>query len=800
MSPPLPRRPALPWCLAFIAGIGLPLVLTPPLSIAAGLAACASLISLLLRRRHPAGACAFLLLALLAAGTTLGTWEARRHHRVSAALLLPRGVSLEGEFEGQVVALPERSLGEERVLLLRGRPVGVDKEGGESITVRLIVGASPDDAWSTIEGLRSGDMVHAWCRIVRPRGYATPGSGDPIAGLRARGLHAVGRVKSARLVELVRRGPAGPRRWVDAVKLSCRARLDRAFGARSDRRAVLGAVLLGDRAALPPELLRSLRSAGLIHLVAISGLHVGLLAAMLFGFLRRLRFANPALVAVALALLPAFCLGVGSRPPVLRAALVAAIALAGRWMGRDGDALNLLAVVAAMILALQPGVIGNAGFQLSFLATAGILHWGVAAGSRLPLRGALGLGCAVSAGAYLAAAPVAAWHFRWLAPVALLSNLAAAPCCAAMLVAGYAALALHGLPGIGELSSGLAGLSADALLHLASRASGLPGASWPVAPPSVTCVVIYYLALLATANGWCRRHLWALASLWSVLALAGVWLHVGPPPPTTDGRLRVAVLDVGQGQAVALQTPSGGSCLIDAAGGASPRFDPGERVVLPFLRSQGVRRLALLAVSHGDLDHAGGAFAVLRQMEVGELWLGPGSHSHPRLHELMALAVRRGTALVLVERGMTTQRGGLIWRVLAPGRDDEELGLNDRSLVLLLGEPPARILLPGDLEAPGEHGLLLDETEAHAELLVLGHHGAADATTAEFLKAVAPQHVVASCGFRNRFGHPAASTLARVETAGAMLWRTDLHGTLLCTPGADGWRVEGSRAWLLRGR
>jgi hypothetical protein len=211
MSPALPRRPALPWCFAFIAGIALPWVLTPPLSIAAGVAACASLISLLLRRRHPAGACAFLLLALLSAGTTLGTGEARRHHGVSAALLPPRGVSLEGEFEGQVVALPERSLDEERVLLLRGRPVGADKKRGESITVRLIVGASPDDAWSTIEGLRSGDTVRAWSRIVRPRGYATPGSGDPIVGLRVRGLHGVGRVKSARLVELVRRGPAGPR-------------------------------------------------------------------------------------------------------------------------------------------------------------------------------------------------------------------------------------------------------------------------------------------------------------------------------------------------------------------------------------------------------------------------------------------------------------------------------------------------------------------------------------------------------------------------------------------------------------
>jgi competence protein ComEC len=233
--------------------------------------------------------------------------------------------------------------------------------------------------------------------------------------------------------------------------------------------------------------------------------------------------------------------------------------------------------------------------------------------------------------------------------------------------------------------------------------------------------------------------------------------------------------------------------LIDAAGGASPRFDPGERVVLPFLRVHGVRRLDLLALSHGDLDHAGGAFAVLREMEVGELWLGPGSHAHPRLHELAALAVRRGVAVVMVERGMALPRGRLDWRVLAPGRDDKELGLNDRSLVLLVGEPPARILIPGDLEATGERRLLEHTIRPRAELLVLGHHGSGDTTSAPFLDAVAPQQVVASCGFRNRFGHPDVETLTRIEAAGASVWRTDLHGTLRCKASTDGWHVEATR-------
>jgi len=170
----------------------------------------------------------------------------------------------------------------------------------------------------------------------------------------------------------------------------------------------------------------------------------------------------------------------------------------------------------------------------------------------------------------------------------------------------------------------------------------------------------------------------------------------------------------------------------------------------------------------------------------------------------MALAVRRETAVVLVERGMSIPRHGMAWRVLAPGRRNVGLSLNDRSLVLLVGEPPARVLIPGDLEAAGERWLLEQAVTPRAELLVLGHHGSRDATSADFLEAVAPRHVVASCGFRNRFGHPDVETLTRIEAAGASVWRTDLHGTLRFAAGpptalpkearrVGDWRVRATR-------
>jgi competence protein ComEC len=470
--------------------------------------------------------------------------------------------------------------------------------------------------------------------------------------------------------------------------------------------------------------------------------------------------------------------------------MAAGLVLAGRCVGRAGDALNSLALIAATIVACDPGVIGDAGFQLTFLATAGILSWGIPAATRLPTRGPVSLGFCVSAGAYLGAAPLAAWHFRWLAPVALFSNLAAAPLCAAMLATGYGTLLLHDVPGLGEAGAALARTSAQALLRVAAVAASFEGAGWSVPTPSPVCIVAYYLALFGPTVADDRLDPRARSWLWTAAALAVVWVHVGAPPPRGDGRLRAAVLDVGQGQAVALHTAAGGTLLIDAAGTPNPRFDPGERVVLPYLRARGVRRLDLLALSHGDLDHAGGAFAVLREMEVGELWLGPGAHAHPRLAELAQIAVEQGTAVLLAERGSRFERAGIALRVLGPGRDEAALAPNDRSLVLLAGNPPTSLLIAGDLEAAGEAALLDSGLRPRAEVLVLGHHGAADATGERFLAAVCPSHAVASCGFRNRFGHPHPATVRRVEAAGATLWRTDLDGMVSLCAGPDGWRAE----------
>ncbi len=766
----LQRRPAIPLCASFMGGVAI------AESVALWPFAAAALICILKGARAPI-IHALCCITALACGIV-----SERSSSADFAERLP-AETRELQFHGRLLALPEIDSEGRQILLLEG----------SKMTVRLTVAGD-----HPLEPLRSGDLLSVWCRLVRPRGYANPGRADPTIGMRARGLHAVGSVKSALLVRKLEEGSSWPGRLLDEMKIEARCRLDTAFGDRGTVRAIMGAMLLGDRAALTPELARNLRNAGLIHLIAISGLHVGVIAMVLFGTLRRTRLPAWALFAAALVLLPSFALFVGARPPVVRAACSAALVLLGRWCGRDGDSVNFLAMLACLFVALDPWVIRSPSFQLTFMATAGILVLSAPLASLLPMPKAAAMGAAVSASAYVAGAPVVARQFGWLAPAAIPVNLAAAPLCALVLGSGYATVLFGGTPVLGDVAARLGELSVSALLSIAAAASELELSGWRVGQPGLLLTAGYYSVLLAVAfprkEG--GRFSGILAITFAALLL---WIHIGPPPQR-PGRVTATVLDVGQSQAVVIRGKNDGVMMVDASGGTDPRFDPGERVVLPALSGWGIRRIDLLVVSHGHLDHAGGAFAVLREMEVGELWLGPGFHRDPVLARLAARGLRSGAAVVMARAGAEIRREELLLKALAPEAHDGSLSSNDSSVVVLIGQAPHRLLIPGDLEAAGEMRLLRSGRELRAEALVAPHHGASGSGTAPFLKAVAPSHAVVSCGFGNRFGHPHTELLRRLERGGIGLWRTDRDGMVLLEAASDGWKLSATRRSARRER
>ena len=761
--------------------------------------ACAALCGLLVLvfagRRRPRLPFSLLALVLVfACGTLVAIGERSLRGERALRAFPGRSAPVELHLRGRIVSGPEATYDGERVLVVRGVPDPVPRgpREGEWV-VRLIVRNSPSEPTQALDAMVPGDGIRVWCRLFRPRPSGNPGAADPATSLAARGLDALGTVKSARLVERTGPGASTAQGTVGRFRRFARARLDAVFGELAPRRALAGAMLLGDRAGLDPLTLRRLRAAGLVHLVAISGLHVGLLGCVVVVVLERMRLPATLRAILVVCFLLGFGHLVGLRPSVVRATMALVVIVAGRLIGRRGEPLNALALIAAGIVALAPAKIFDPGLQLTFLATAGILIAGLPGGSQGTSRRGIGSGVTISSSAYLATAPFVAWHFGWIAPICVLSNLAALPLCAFVLATGYPAIFMADVPVIGELLCASLRGATGLLLTLSELATEVDRGGFCVGRPHLALLLAYNAAGL----GWVMARVSSRPSFRRCMAFAFALcilaLHAGPLPPAPPRAIEATVIDVGQAQSISARGRLGRTVLVDTAGSHSSRFDPGERIVLPFLLSSSGRRIDTMILSHDHLDHIGGAAALLREIEVGELCLPPGFHrSHP-LSRLAAAARARGTALRLCQWGSRFEVGELQVRVVAPRRTDLALGSNDRSVAVVLGRAPHRVLIPGDLEIDGEAAIVKSPLPIRAEALVLPHHGSLTGTSRALLSRVRPVHAVVSCGAGNRFGHPHPAVCRRVRRSPATLWRTDLDGMIHLEATEGEWRVRSSR-------
>ncbi len=693
---------------------------------------------------------------------------------------LPRdGAAIEIAFAGRVVASPEPAGFGESFLRVRGRPEGVDEEA----TISVRVPAAPAGGIG-VGGLLRGDAVRLWCRLRRAHASGNPGSRDPRRGFLARGIDATGTVKSSTLVERMGRGAPGATRAIDWLRAACRRRLDRALGDEGAARTVAGAMLLGDQGAVESSTWRRLRDGGLVHVISVSGLHVGLLAGTLLAAVRHAGIGERGGLLVAIPSLAGIVLLTGGGPPVLRASLTGALGALGRAVGRRGDPINAVAVSALVLVAARPFYLADIGFQLSHAATAGMVGLGPLASRRLPVPRFLAIALGASAGAYAATSPLAAWHFGRLAPGGLVANAAAAALCAAALAGAMLSAAFAAVPVAAPLTASLAEAAVAALLRTADLAAAIPGGTFRVPFPGAVALTTCSL-LLAARIALRRRGRFAGASGLGI-ALAFVWIHLGPPPAAPDGGVRADVIDVGQGLAVALRGPDGRFALVDCGGTAGGRFDAGERIVVPWLSRSGSRRLSVLVLSHGHDDHAGGAESVLREVETGALWVPAGSARDPAIRRAIDAARRAGAAVVGVASGFAGTAAGMPIEVLHPPASAPSDADNERCLVLRAGIRGSRLLLPADLEGAGESSLLASGAELRAEALVVGHHGGARASSAAFLEAVRPSLAVISVGARNRYGHPAREVLERLRRLGIPVYRTDVHGLVRLRSAAAG--------------
>jgi competence protein ComEC len=456
---------------------------------------------------------------------------------------------------------------------------------------------------------------------------------------------------------------------------------------------------------------------------------------------------------VAIAVVVGFAFVVGGQPSVVRATIMAVLVLVALLLDREASVLNSLALAVMIVLALRPGDLQDPGFQLSFAATTGLV---LAPSPPGWLLGAL----AVSLAAQLAVLPITLSHFNQVSTIGLLANLAVVPLAGIGTVIGVVAVALA------FVSDTLAAVAFNAVwpLLIALRAvvraaAAVPGAIVHLPAPSWPAIVCYVGALGLGLAWWRGRrerprvaHRLGTGAVAALIAAGALetWPILRPP----DGRLRVTVLDVGQGDAIVVELPDRQTFLVDAGPGGAMRLDAGERVVAPYLWNHGIMQLAGSVTTHHDQDHAGGMAAITRLFRVTA---GADARFVPSQGRWMA-----GVRLTSVN-------------------PFDELGAraNERAVVLRLEYGLASFLLASDIGAPAERAMLATHVPLAATVLKVGHHGSRGSSTSEFLDAVRPSIAVISVGARNAYGHPAPDTLARLAAARARVFRTDRDGAVI---------------------
>jgi competence protein ComEC len=616
----------------------------------------------------------------------------------------------------------------------------------------------------TVSGITSAAVEHspAGCRgklRVRFTGDRFPAAGTRIV--------AVGNYLGEGTYRIVHARALGDHRsWRYTVRERVAGRVAALYG---ERAPVVDALVLGRREGIDPELRRAFSDAGIAHLLAISGLHVGILAAWvellasLLAGARRGRWMGVAAVWGYVSLL-------GFPAPATRAAAFFTVRAIALERQRRPPGAAVLALAVLVVLAVDPKAAIDTGAWLSFAAA-----WGTGYGASLA-RGTAFPGAralAVSAGATLATAPITAYAFGSVAPVGVLTNLVAVPLAAVAVPGVFLSLLLGGVVagGAGLALAAIEGSAALAASLPLGRVRGTPGAEFALPWVGVLGAVLWVLRA-RPRRLWAHKRAAAAAALavWSLNAAESLGELAG------RGRLSIHFLDVGQGDAIAIKTPKGRWLLIDA-GPRTPYGDAGREVVLPFLRRQGARELEVMIVSHGDADHLGGVPALVRALEP-KLVLEPGQPLASRLYlEHLAWVDRVGSSWRAARAGDSIRLDGVVLAVLHPDTAwiRRNFAPNENSVVLRLSFGEFDALFPGDIGELAEDALL--GSLAATEVLKVGHHGSRYSTSAEWLRSLRPLVAVISVG-RNRYGHPSPETLGRLLGSGAEVLRTDRGGTV----------------------
>jgi competence protein ComEC len=672
-------------------------------------------------------------------------------------------------------------------------------------------------------GLKRGDRVIFMARLKEPRNFGNPGGFDYEWWLKNKGVFVTGYVKEGFLVK-IKEGDRGPLSRIGAWRGGIRTFID---SSDLENSGILKALLIGERAGIPEDIKEVFIRAGAAHILAISGLHVGLVAYFAYAVILWLLKRSEGLM---LALNVKKVAAVSAMAPVLLYAAIAgfsvstqrAVIMVGAFIftmliDREKDLYNTLALAALVILLVSPGSVWDASFQLSFLAVLGIIylvpgltaffeqgdkteppekrHWLSETMEKIKLP------FFVTAAAILATAPVLAFHFHRVSPAGFITNLFVIP------LVGFAAVPLgllsaFILPFWEGLSFIILNLS-DAVLggtvFLLRFFSKLPYSYLWVTTPTVFEIILFYFLIVCVFEVKKRRlalYLLPVVLLAIILDVGfynyrGLWDRGGLGD---RGDLKVTFISVGQGDSSLLEFPPDTrgrrkTMLIDGGGLYVSGFDTGEMVVSPVLWKKKIKRLDYIVLSHPQRDHMGGLEFIAENFGPGEFWWNGYGGVLRGLGGLEEVLKKTGTKLITVD-GSTEKRviNGVGVEFLHPLKESQLTGPNNNSLVMKITYGKRSFLFTGDIGGEAEE--LLVGRDIRADVVKVPHHGSRSSSTARFLDAVDPEVAVISAGWENIFGFPHKEVIGRYSSRGINLLRTDVHGAVTITTDGQGVSVR----------
>jgi competence protein ComEC len=791
--------PLIPFTLAWLFGIWLASRLALP-TIALGVATLVAAVGITLARRAPKPRWMFVLALAAMLGALRYNLAQPRFDQTTLATYndQPKSVIV----EGVVTAEPDARDAYTNLRVEADR-LAITDQPTKTVKGLVLVQAPP------FTDFRYGDRVRAEGKLQTPTDTSDFSYRDYLA---RQGVYSI--MSRPRVTMLVRDQGFAPLAWLFAFKARTKNVIARILP--EPQASLLTGILLGDDSGIPKSVQDAFRATGTSHIIAISGYNVTILVGLMSLAAVRLFGKRRAFYVLAVGLLIYMVL-VGASASVVRAVIMGIAFLLAAQVGRQGLALNTLFLTGLAMMVYDPMWLWDAGFQLSFVATLGLILYATplqktveAWLSRVlptervkPVMDVLSDALLVTLAAQITTIPLLAYYFKQFSFVSLLTNALVLPAQPGLMVTGGLALLVGfiSIP-LGQTVGWVAWLFLAWTTGIIELTARIPGAAVPLGDMSIGWIVGYY-ALLAVVTWWLKQPAeerpsprqilaWITARLTrrNVLVAAGivVVLVAVALVQLPDGKLHVYFLDVGQGDAIFVVTPQGRQILID--GGPAPS------VILNQLARHTPfwdRSLDVLVATQPDADHLAGLVAVMERYTVGAVLTAewPGRARDPTVSRWSQLVAERHPSRIQPQIGLKLQiEPGVEMVLLHPEADAvASLSSNDASLVTRLTFGGISFLFTGDVEAEGEGMLMRSGYLRPTTVLKAAHHGAKTSTSPEFLTLADPQFVVISVGAGNPFGHPSPEVLTRLADRRARSVRTDQSGTVEIAS-------DGTRLWI----